>query len=52
MRVGELVLGRHAGAQVLLGNENDDPAGATAFAVMLGNFWREHGVPPYVVHLA
>jgi hypothetical protein len=48
---GELVLGRHGGANVLLGNEDDDPAGAMAVAMMLGNFWREHGVPPYIVHL-
>lgn len=48
---GELVLGRHRASNVLLGNERDDPAGAAAFAVMLGNFWREHGVPPFIVHL-
>jgi hypothetical protein len=48
---GELVLGRHGGANVLLGDERDDPAGAAAFAMMLGTFWRKHGVPPYIVHL-
>jgi hypothetical protein len=48
---GELVLGRHGASNVLLGNEHDDPAGAAAFAMMLGTFWRKHGVPPYIVHL-
>jgi hypothetical protein len=48
---GELVLGRHGASNVLLGNEEDDPAGAAAFAMMLGSFWRKHGIPPYIVHL-
>jgi hypothetical protein len=48
---GELVLGRHGASNVLLGDEDDDPAGAAAFAMMLGSFWRKHGVPPYIVHL-
>jgi hypothetical protein len=49
--VGELVLGRHGASNVLLGNEHDDPAGAAALAVILGNSWRDHGVPPFIVHL-
>jgi hypothetical protein len=48
---GELVLGRHGGANVLLGDERDDPEGAAAFAQLLGSFWRKHGVPPFIVHL-
>jgi hypothetical protein len=48
---GELVLGRHGASNVLLGDERDDPEGAAAFAVMLGTFWRKHGVPPFIVHL-
>ena len=48
---GELVLGRHGASNVLLGNEDEDPAAAAAFAAMLGNFWRKHGVPPFIVHL-
>jgi hypothetical protein len=48
---GELVLGRHGASNVLLGNEHDDPAGAAVVAMMLGNFWRKHGAPPYIVNL-